>query len=128
LFYNLIRILFLIGAAVGSGIALLINPQSRKRTPNQLKRMTEDAGENAEGWDKGQSVRTGREGPRLLRRGKANGGIYKVNRSDDAIEAYFQAQRFDTELANTLFDQYCTIIITIRIRLNDGECCQGRYL
>jgi len=38
---------FLIGAAVGGGIALLAAPQSGKRTRDQLKRMAGDAKEKA---------------------------------------------------------------------------------
>jgi len=40
---------FLIGAAVGGGIALLAAPQSGKRTRDQLKRMAGDAKEKAGG-------------------------------------------------------------------------------
>jgi gas vesicle protein len=40
---------FLIGTAVGGGIALLAAPQSGKRTRDQLKRMAGDAKEKAGG-------------------------------------------------------------------------------
>jgi gas vesicle protein len=41
---------FLIGAAVGGGIALLTAPKSGKRTREQLKRMARDAKEKAEDY------------------------------------------------------------------------------
>ena len=41
---------FLIGAAVGGGIALLIAPQSGERTRRQLKRMAGDMKENVEDY------------------------------------------------------------------------------
>lgn len=41
-------LLFLAGAVVGGGIALLLVPQSGERTRRQLKRMAEDAKEKTE--------------------------------------------------------------------------------